>query len=230
MDRGAFVAAAAGLGLSPSAEQLDALEEFEERLYDTNRFKNLTRVSRTECWLRHFIDSLLFHDLIPAGSRVLDIGTGPGFPAWPLACVRPDLQITAMDSNGKMIGFLETASLPNLTAVLARAEEVDVREHFDIVTGRAVAALTVQAEISAPLVRVDGAFIPMRTGKDYGPAPQTLRELGLRHEATHRRTLAATDVERVFPVYRKVVQTPYKYPRSWAEIMRRPLAYADEQL
>ena len=91
-----FVQATRTLGLTLSEAQLSKFENFEEALYRANEVMNLTRVAREECWLRHFVDSLLFQDLIPRGAAVLDIGTGPGFPAWPLACARPDLSITAM--------------------------------------------------------------------------------------------------------------------------------------
>src|ERR1041384_3584956 len=130
-----------GLELTP--EQVAQFEAFEAKLYEANAVMNLTRVPREECWLRHFVDSLLFQDLIPDRASVLDIGTGPGFPAWPLACARPDLQLTAMDSSGKMLGFLQRQGLPNLETIQIRAEEWGVRDRFDVVTGRAVAPLSI---------------------------------------------------------------------------------------
>src|ERR1041384_4679794 len=134
-----------GLELTP--EQVAQFEAFEAKLYEANAVMNLTRVPREECWLRHFVDSLLFQDLIPLNARVLDIGTGPGFPAWPLACARPDLQVTALDSNGKMLGFLRSQPLPNLEVVQERAEEWGAFERFGVVTGRALAPLPVQIEL-----------------------------------------------------------------------------------
>ncbi len=191
-----------------------------EGLYAANDVMNLTRVPREEAWVRHFADSLLFADLIEAGSAVLDIGTGPGFPAWPLACARPDLQVTALDSNKKMLGFLEGFGLPNLSLVLARAEEWDVRGAYDVVTGRALAPLPIQLEISAASCRVGGCVIPMRTGRDEFCS---VRELGLELERVEERVLPGTEIARVFPVYRKTKQTPARYPRRWAEIKAKPL-------
>ena len=149
-----FRNAVAGLGLELSEAQLDAFEAFEERLYAANAVMNLTRVPKEEGWLRHFVDSLLIPRPDSEGSSVLDIGTGPGFPAWPLAAARPDLRVTALDSSGKMIGFLQGNPLPNLHAVQDRAETWGVRNQFDVVTGRALAPFGIQLELSAPACRV----------------------------------------------------------------------------
>ncbi len=183
---------------------------------------NLTRVPREEAWLRHFVDSLLFQDLIPQGASVLDVGTGPGFPAWPLACARPDLQVTALDSSGKMLGFLRSQSLPNLEIVQARAEEWGRREAYDVVTGRALAPLPLQLELSAPALKVGGLLIPMRTPADDLREP-LWEALGLRPAGREERTLPETDVVRVFPLFTKETPTHARYPRRWAEMKVRPL-------
>lgn len=225
MDRNAFKETVASLGLNLSDEQIEDFAAFEDCLYEANQVMNLTRVPREECWLRHFVDSLLFQDLIPEGCSVLDVGTGPGFPAWPLACARPDLRVTAIDSSGKMIGFLASFSLPNLEAVQVRAEEWGRREEFDVVTGRALAPLPIQLELSAPACRVGGAVIPMRTPNDANQFESSgAGKLGLRFDHVERRTLPGTDIERVFPVYLKLRDTSTRYPRSWAEIRKRPLS------
>jgi 16S rRNA (guanine527-N7)-methyltransferase len=204
-----------------SAEQFAA---FEAALYEANKVKNLTGVPREECRVRHFEDSLLVAEFIPEGSSVLDIGTGPGFPSWPLACARPDLQVTAIDSNGKMLAFLKSQPLPNLVAVNARAEEWGRREHFDFVTGRAVAPFPVQAELSAWHVRVGGLFVPLRTQNDHSAIEQfPASQLGLELESLVTKVLPGIEVPRLFPVFRKVRLTPLKYPRAWAEMKRWPL-------
>lgn len=224
MDRAAFSLEAAGLGLNLSSEQLDKFEEFEAHLYEANRRMNLTRVPRDECWVRHFLDSLLAHDLFPVDARVLDIGSGPGFPAWPLACARPDLHVLALDSSGKMLGFLSTQPLPNLSIVQERAETWGVREAFDAVTGRALAPLAAQLELSAASCEIGGFVIPMRTGADR-PAIERLTQnpWGLRLQSIESRRLPIVGAERLFPRYRKVATTPRAYPRTWAEIRKRPI-------
>lgn len=206
------------------AEQEASLDAFEDALYEANATRNLTRVPREEFWVRHVADSLLFQDLIPKGARVLDIGTGPGFPAWPLAWARPDLKITALDSSGKMLGFLRSHPLPNLEIVLERAEDWGIRERFDVVTGRAVAPLAIQLELSAAPCRERGRVIPMRTPADVAQLDSDdFAELGLKLEQVVRRRLAPIGAERAFPIYRKVAPTPKQYPRSWTETRAKPL-------
>jgi len=203
-------------------KQLRQFAKYEESLYETNEVTNLTRVARDECWLRHFVDSLLFHDYFPGDARVLDIGTGPGLPAWPLACARPDLHVTALDSNMKMLNFLREHHLPNLTVVLARAEEWGVREQFDVVTGRALAPLALQLELSAPPCVRGGWVMPLRTNQDdfdgvnHGPLGLSLREIV-------RRELPGTDIVRAMPRYEKMSATRNEFPRRWPDMKKKPL-------
>jgi 16S rRNA (guanine527-N7)-methyltransferase len=224
VDRAAFSSASAAIGLSLSEDQLDRFQTFENRLYEANEVMNVTRVPRDECWSRHFLDSLLFHDLLPSNSEVLDIGTGPGFPAWPLACARPDLKVVAMDSSGKMVGFLQHNPLPNLQCVLGRAEDSRVKNRFDVVTGRALAPLSIQLELSAAPCKVGGLIIPMRTPTDENAARLfPAEELGLKLDRVENRNSPGTDIVRLFPVFRKVTKTDARYPRKWAEIKSDPL-------
>ncbi len=224
MDRLRFAQAATGLGLSLGEEQLDRFEAFEEALYAANEVMNLTRVPREECETRHFLDSILFQDLVKEGADVLDVGTGPGFPAFPLACARPDLDVMALDSSGKMLGFLAANAPHNLTTLNVRMEDWGVQEAFDVVTGRALAPLAIQLELGAAALKLGGLLIPMRTPSDAEEARQLpVGKLGLRLHALHERALPGTDVVRLFPVYRKVKETPEGYPRKWAEIKRSPL-------
>ena len=204
-------------GLTLDKGQIESFEIFQEDLYACNETRNLTRVPEDECWVRHFADSLLFQDLFPVNASVLDIGTGPGFPAWPLACARQDLQVTALDSNGKMIAFLGRHKLRNMEIVQARAEDWDVREAFDFVTGRALAPLPAQLEISIRPCKIGGAVIPMRTLSD-DLQPPILRALGLDLADTITRELPEGNGTRVMPVYAKRLKTNPKFPRSWADI------------
>lgn len=209
------------LGLKPDPR----FEAFEADLYTHNEVMNLTRIPRDECALRHFVDSLLFADLIPESAEVLDIGCGPGFPSWPLAVCRPDLMVTAMDSSGKMLSFLIRHPLPNLIPLKMRAEECGFEEGFDVVTGRAIAPFAAQLELSAVPCKVGGAVIPMRTPNDEESINKfPYDKLGLKLESLEKLTLADTDTVRWFPILRKVAPTPTIYPRMWGEIKRRPLA------
>lgn len=224
VDRERLAQELAARSLSSSPDVLDAFERFEEDLYAQNAVMNLTRVPREESWIRHILDSLLFVDLIPHEAELLDIGTGPGFPAWPIALVRPDVQVMAMDSSGKMLGFMNRHPLPNLSPVQMRAEECGFLEAFDVVTGRAVAPYGTQLELSAAATKVGGAVIPMRTVNEL-EAIKTFNagRLGLSLASIETRPLPGTDIVRVFPVLRKVRPTPSEFPRRWADIKKRPL-------
>ena len=154
-------------GIDPSSLDFEALEKFVDDLYVQNKLVNLTAVPREEAELRHLIDSLAVLGLMPIGATVLDIGTGAGFPAWPLAWARHDLKVVAMDSTAKRLRFIERHPLPNLATMLGRAEEVTQPGSFDVVTGRAVAPLGAHAEVSAGWLAPDGLFIPYRTPHEF---------------------------------------------------------------
>ncbi len=211
------------IGIEPTPDLIAGFAAFEEDLYAQNAVMNLTRVAREECWIRHFVDSILFHDLIPKNARLLDIGCGPGFPAWPLAWARPDLKVVAMDAGNKMLGFLKRHPLPNLETLLLRAEDYRIAGRFDVVTGRALAPLSTQLELSARPCAMRGAVIPMRTPAD-GPEIQRLTTiLGLKLERVEERMLPVIEAPRTFPIYRKEGTTASGYPRRWAEMKAKPL-------
>jgi 16S rRNA (guanine527-N7)-methyltransferase len=216
------------LGIDFSSAQQARAAEFARALYAANEVKNLTRVPREEFWTRHFLDSVLFADQVPRLAVVLDIGTGPGFPAWPLALVRPDLTVVALDSNGKMLDFLRGHPLPNLNVVQSRAEEWRERERFDWVTGRAAAPLEIFLEISASAAKVGGVVAPLRSAGESATFDLPfLGQLGLGRPDVFRRNLPPKSVERCLPVYPKQATTPRKYPRRWSEILARPLGRAE---
>ncbi len=221
MDAAVFRTAAESLNLRLEETQVRAFEDFEEALYRGNEVMNLTRVPKAACFERHFLDSLLLAEWIPEGASVLDLGSGPGFPAWPLAQARRDLRVTALDSSGKMLGFLRSQALPNLEVVEARAEDWGVRERFDFVTGRAVAPLPVFLELAAAPCRVGGEIMPMRTPleiPEFAQAAEPCAEL--LYKGFVEKTLPGTDVVRAFPIYRKLKPTPRAFPRRWAEIRK----------
>jgi 16S rRNA (guanine527-N7)-methyltransferase len=207
-----------------SEHQLQAFEQFENALYEANQVMNLTRITQEECTLKHFVDSLLIVDQFPQSASVLDLGTGAGLPAWPIACVRPDLQVTAIESAGKKCNFLNSQPLPNLTVIQLRVEDFKEREQFDVVTGRAFAPLPIQMELSAAFCKMGGLVIPFRTSNDLKEIESSsFKMLGMNLENVLNIELPATDVVRVFPVYKKVSKTQLKYPRVWSAIKQKPL-------
>jgi len=212
------------LGFPLTEEQMLQFSGFEQALYQTNQTTNLTRVPPEQFETRHLLDSLLFLDLIPGNAELLDIGCGPGFPCWPIACARPDVKVLGMDSANKMIQFLKSVKLPSLWAKTIRAEERPYRDQFDVVTGRALAPLAIQLELSALPCRVGGAIVPMRTESEREAIEEfPAAQLALILEAIIERELPGADAKRLFPIFRKAGPTPQKYPRSWAEIRRRPM-------
>jgi 16S rRNA (guanine527-N7)-methyltransferase len=214
----------ANQGCPLSAEQIAEFVAYESDLYATNEVMNLTRVPRGECETRHFIDSLLITSLLPHSASVVDIGTGPGFPGWPLAVARPDLEVTAIDSSGKMLGLLRRHPRANLTIKQLRAEEAGIREAYDVATGRALAPLSAQLELSAPMLKVGGLALPFRSVAERESLSQFPADvLGLRLVRIEERQLPGTDIIRLFPIFEKVSPTPDMYPRSWSQIRTKPI-------
>lgn len=208
------------LGISASDSQWAELQKFHERLYEVNLQRNLTRIPEIEADVRHYAESLLVMEFLE-GKEWLDIGCGPGFPSFLLALFASDSHIASIDSNGKMIGFLRECGLPNNTVLEKRMEECGLVEQFDSVTGRAVAPLSIQLELSARAVKMGGVVVPFRVeGESFDHA--ALKKIGLQLERVETRTLPDNRM-RVFPIYRKVARTPLTFPRNWAAIKKKPL-------
>ena len=224
MDLSALAEYCSANGLVLSSGQAEAFERFGEALYEDNKVMNLTRVPYDQCGLRHFVDSILVQEFVAQGATVLDIGSGPGFPAWPLALLRPDVQVTALDGSAKALGFLRKHPLPNLHVVQGRAEEWRSRHGFDVVTGRALAPFPAQAEVSLPLVKIGGVFVPLRTSHDLSEIQSfPFDRLGAALESVATREWPGLDGQRCFPIVRKLSMTPKQYPRRWPEIKSKPI-------
>ena len=221
--------------LEVSRETYQKLEDYAAFLVAYNENVNLTAITDGDGILKkHFIDSLLLHGIckaqFPEGGRVLDIGSGAGFPGVPLALQRPDLRITLLDSLNKRIVFLQQLCEKlglSYEAVHGRAEQLakeeTYREQFDVVTARAVAALPTLAEYSLPFVKIGGYWIAMKgPGEDVQPALQAMRVLGGKLIDTHRYTLPDGE-ERVIYVVKKLSPTPTKFPRNSGQIKAKPL-------
>ncbi len=214
----------------------EKLSEFCDFLLEQNKLFNLTAIKTPEgAALLHFADSLTLCKFIPENAKVLDIGSGAGFPAVPLAVARPDVSVTALDSTGKRVDFInrsaEMLCLGNLKAVCARAEDVtglDFKESFDIVTARAVAAYPILLELCIPAVKVGGSFVAMKS-KDVSRETQgierVLKQFSVLKPKFHMSELHSGDeaFERCIVVLDKVGATPQKYPRPYAQIKKKPV-------
>jgi len=208
------------LGILTTPEQCQTLQTFHDRLYEVNLQRNLTRIPEEEADARHYAESLLVHEFLE-GTEWLDIGCGPGFPSFLLALFSPDSHVASLDSNGKMIGFLRENALPNISVLEKRMEDCGLVEQFDSVTGRAVAPLAIQLELSARAVKMGGVVVPFRVEGETFDHP-ALKKIGLQLEKVEARSLTDERV-RVFPIYRKVARTPVTFPRNWAAIKKKPL-------
>ena len=152
-------------------EQISKFYKYMELLVDWNNKMNLTAITEpNDIILKHFIDSITIENSIKNDSKVIDVGTGAGFPGIPLSIIRNDLKITLMDSLNKRINFLDEVikenCLNNVDTIHSRAEELgrnkDYREQFDVATSRAVASLDVLLEYMLPFVKVGGYCICMK--------------------------------------------------------------------
>lgn len=217
-------------------EQKSKLETIADRLAEANRDFNLTSlVSPEEIVLLHFYDSLtlLRTGLFLPGRSVLDVGSGGGFPALPLA-VCTDCRIVACDATKKKLDFVaetaKAAGLSGLTTLCGRAEELGrlpgYREKFDLVTARGVARLNILLEWCVPFVAPGGAFVAMKGSRgkeELAEAENAFRVLGCEVESVRDVRIPVFDRSPVLIVFRKTAETDEKYPRANGKIQKKPL-------
>lgn len=222
-------AAAYGIDAAPVVRKLD---EYAALLVEYNQKVNLTAITDAEgIEDRHFIDSLLLAARPEVCGRMVDVGTGAGFPGIVAKLFRPELDLTLMEPTGKRVDFLKYAcSALGVEAEFAkeRAEEAARkiwREQFDVASARAVAALPVLCEYCLPLVRVGGVFIAMKgpdADAELGGSTAALKKLGGAYGDTRAFTLPDGS-ERRLVVCKKISQTPTAYPRNGGKIAKKPL-------
>ena len=213
------------------AEQAEKLVRFYEMLIDRNNVMNLTAITDPlGVAQRHFADSLLAAELIPQGAKIIDVGTGAGFPGVPLAVMRPDISLTLLDSLNKRILFLNDVIKElglSCTAVHARAEDgarrTELRERFDIAVSRAVAELPVLAEWTLPFVRVGGASIMYKGPGAEEELKAASRALALLNGKAELLSVPTEWGERCLVTVRKTAPTGAKYPRKAGTAEKNPL-------
>lgn len=229
--------ALAARGIALDRTQRDRLERFGLLLREWNEKVNLTAITEPgEIATKHFLDSLtllLAHPPRP-GARLIDVGTGAGFPGVPLAIARDDLRVTLVESVGKKVRFLEAAiaalGLRNVEAVQARAEELAHeparRERYDTAVARALPSLATNLELLLPFCAVGGEAVAYkgRVDAELAAAERAARALG--GEISQIVTTAALGLGDALPgrclvVVAKRHRTPAGYPRGAAEMKRR---------
>ena len=218
-------------GITVSERQSDQFLTLFDFMVEYNKNVNLTAITEFEDVVtKHFIDSVLPFTMldIPENASFIDVGTGAGFPSLPLLIMRPDLRGTLCDSLQKRCVYLELACQKigvKAEIIHARAEELGRkrREEFDIAAARAVAALPTLAEYCLPFVKVGGRFAALKSvNEDVYSAENAARILGGEIEKTLDYRLPNGDGRRL-AVLKKISQTPTKYPRSSANISKKPL-------
>lgn len=216
-------------------KQISQLYEFMQLLIEVNKQINLTAIIEpNEIIQKHFIDSLTIAKYIDMNKKVIDVGTGAGFPAVPLKILNSSLEITLLDSLNKRISFLnqviQVAQLKGINTIHGRVEDIandkEYREQFDIATSRAVASLNVLLEYLLPLVKIGGVCICMKGSnveEEINNSKNALKILGGKIEKIEELILPNSDIKRNIIIIKKQIKTPNKYPRKAGTPSKKPL-------
>lgn len=210
--------------------------DYYELLIEKNKVMNLTAITEfREVVNKHFIDSLsLIKVFRPEKEKVLDLGTGAGFPGIPLKIVYPDLDILLLDSLQKRLLFLDEViqklNLKKISTLHGRAEDYGknnlYREQFDLCLSRAVAKLSSLSEYCLPFVKKDGYFIAYKSGnvkEEINDSSHAFKILGAKLDTLEEFLLPGTDIERSLVKIRKQCATPKNYPRNAGKPSKEPL-------
>ena len=223
------------LGFNLSVEQLEKFYKYMNLLIEWNEKMNLTAITEpNDIILKHFIDSITINKYIENSVKVVDVGTGAGFPGIPLSIIRTDLQITLVDSLNKRLIFLQEIKkeleLKNIDIVHARVEEIgqnkNYRETFDIATSRAVANLSTLSEYLVPLVKIKGKCVCMKASdaeEEIKQAENAVNILGGKIVKVEKFNLPNSDIGRTIIIINKEKSTNGKYPRKHGTPSKEPL-------
>lgn len=235
---GLLAKGAADIGIALDAAQLERFERYFHEVAEWNSRVNLTSVTQWESvQTTHFLDSLTVSLAVPfAGmlsGRLLDVGSGAGFPGVPLKIAFPHVEVTLVEATGK-----KTAFLRHLGGVLdvdldvrtGRAESLahrpDLRERFDVVTSRAVGSLSVLAELCLPFCRIDGVVVAQKRGgvdDELRRAGRAIDAMGGRPKGIQEAPSGLLGAGRLLVLMEKLQPTPARYPRRPGVPAKRPL-------
>ncbi len=216
-------------------EQEAQLETYYQELVKTSKVMNLTTIIDYEdVYIKHFYDSMfVLRDVtITSNMKLLDIGSGAGFPGLVIKIVYPKMDITLLEPTKKRCDFLETVirklNLQNIRVVNDRAENYikEKREFFDFVVARAVANISIISELAIPYLKVNGLFLAMK-GQNYEEECQNidhiLHQLSSKVSEYLHYELPLEKGKRVIIRIQKLKKTPLLYPRTYAKIKNKPL-------
>lgn len=225
------------MGIVLDGEQRQQFVDFYEYLVEKNKVMNLTGITAfQEVLVKHFLDSLACVKAVDIKKvkRMMDVGTGAGFPGVPLKIAFPHLEACLLDSLKKRVNFLEETfdllKLTDITAVHGRAEEYAknkaYRESFDLCVSRAVSNLATLSEYCLPYVKVGGSFISYKSGtvqEEAEQAEKAVKILGGKIRDVVYFSLPDSEIQRSLVVIEKVKSTPGKYPRKAGTPLKEPL-------
>lgn len=224
------------LGIEISQQQLDQFLLFYELLVEKNKVMNLTAITELkEVISKHFIDSLALVKVYSlTNEKVIDIGTGAGFPGVPLKIIYPNINLTLFDSLKKRLNFLdeviEKLNLSNISTLHGRAEDYgrnnQYREQYDICVSRAVAKLPVLLELCIPFVKTGGYFISYKSGnidEEIELSKNALKLLKTEISRKESFALPGTDMQRSLLQLKKIAMTAKGYPRAAGKVDKNPL-------
>lgn len=213
----------------------ERLDKYAEMLVETNKSFNLTAITEPDdVTVKHFSDCLALFGMvdIPENSKIIDVGTGAGFPGLVLLLTRPDIKMTFLDSTKKKLGFIQNVldeTGVKAEVVHARAEAAgqnpQYREKYDFATARAVANLTNLSEYCLPFVKVGGEFISMKSAASDDEIKSAENAIGILGGKIKNDTVfdLTEEMPRRIIEIKKISQTPTKYPRPSAKIAKNPI-------
>lgn len=224
------------LGVSLSSGHISSLLLYASLLKEWNEKMNLTAITDDEgIAVKHFLDSLSALTTEKVGKKVIDIGTGAGFPGLVIKTARPDTELTLLDSLNKRITFLKEVSsrleLENISFIHSRAEDgarkPELREQFDTVVSRAVANMTLLSELCLPYVKPGGYFLAMKgpmADSELKEAKRAIAILGGKTESVADIRIPFSELNHKIVIVKKISKTPVKYPRKPGIIGKNPIA------
>lgn len=229
MNETQFIEKCKEIGIELSDKQCQQFRDYATLLVEWNEKMNLTAITQMEeIYEKHFYDSIVPFVGVDFES-LCDVGTGAGFPGVPVSIVWPEKQVTLIEPLAKRCRFLEEVKQQlglTVQIVNQRSEEVakTYREHFDVLTSRAVARLTILLELCTPLLKVDGLFIALK-GKS---APEELVNAQKAMDVLHLNYIETKEVQIADALhqnmyFKKVKKTDPKYPRNYGQIKKKPL-------